>query len=183
MTDSAAVRAHIQRLLAEHPTLRVRFLRSLLITLHSKGVVSLEEVQRQADESVIAGNNHTTPGDDNVPLATRLDEAQRRRVQELTIGYAAEHLSIAEIDDVLNITRKRDEAMNLEEIANLSTVSFGLLRDPARSEPVTAVRGDVGTRRPDQADHQRTARIRGHCQALPGDPRLRRHRRSHHRPG
>ncbi len=126
MTAKMSVRAHIEHLLTTHPTLRVRFLRSLLIAMHSKNVLSLEEVQRQADESVQV--NTTQAGDDNVPLATRLDEAQRRKVQELTIDHAARHLSIAEIDDVLNITRKRDEAMNLEEIANLSTISFGLLR-------------------------------------------------------
>lgn len=119
---------HIHRLLADHPTLASRFLRSLLINLHGKGVVTLEEVQRQADEGLREAQERAAAADDNAPVAIRLDEEQRRRVQELTIDYAARHLTTDEIDDVLNITRKRDEAMNLEEIANLSTVSFGLLR-------------------------------------------------------
>ena len=48
--------------------------------------------------------------------ASREEEA-RRRVQELTIAHAAEHLTPEEIDDVLLMTRKRDEAKALEEIA------------------------------------------------------------------
>ncbi|MFO7654417.1 MAG: PEP/pyruvate-binding domain-containing protein [Candidatus Krumholzibacteriia bacterium] len=131
------VRRHIRRLLAQHSTLRIRFLRSLLITMHSEGIVSLEEIQRQAGEGMDESQLRQPPGssengdnvmDDNVPLASRFDEEQRRRVQELTIEYASRHLTAAQIDDVLNITRKRDEAKTLEEIANLSTVSFGLLR-------------------------------------------------------
>jgi pyruvate,water dikinase len=125
---SQNVHAHIQQLLADHPTLASRFLRSLLINLHGKGIVTLEEVQRQADESLEEAQKRAAAADDNAPVAIRLDEEQRRRVQELTIAYAANHLTSDEIDDVLNITRKRDEAMNLEEIANLSTVSFGRLR-------------------------------------------------------
>jgi len=125
---SQNVHAHIQQLLADHPTLASRFLRSLLITLHGQGVVTLEEVQRQADESLRDAQERAAVTDDNAPVAIRLDEEQRRRVQELTVAYAARHLTTDAIDDVLNITRKRDEAMNLEEIANLSTVSFGLLR-------------------------------------------------------
>ncbi len=122
------VQSHIQQLIADHPTLASRFLRSLLITLHGKGIVTLEEVQRQADESLREAQERAAAADDNAPVAIRLDEEQRRRVQELTIAYAARQLTTDEIDDVLNITRKRDEAMNLEEIANLSTISFGLLR-------------------------------------------------------
>jgi len=127
--DPDAVRAHIEGLLASHPYLRIRFLRSLLIKLHGKGVVSLEDVQRQADESTQRETERLAAmQDDNVPLAVRLDEEQRRRMEELTIDYASQHLEPEEIDDVLNLTRKRDEAKSLEEIANLSTVSFGLLK-------------------------------------------------------
>lgn len=127
--DPAAVRAHIEGLLATHPALRIRFLRSLLITLHRQDAVRLEDVQREAAASVEAQSERLVAmQDDNVPLAVRLDETQRQRMEELTIEHAARHLQPAAIDEVLNITRKRDEARSLEEIANLNSVSFGLLK-------------------------------------------------------
>jgi hypothetical protein len=127
--DPAAVREHIEHLLATHPSLRIRFLRSLLITLHRQGAVRLEDVQREAAASVEQQSAHLVAmQDDNVPLAARLDETQRQRMEALTIEHAARHLQPADIDEVLNITRKRDEARSLEEIANLQSISFGLLR-------------------------------------------------------
>lgn len=132
-SDSATVRDHIENLLTTHPALRIRFLRSLLITLHRRGVVRLEDVQREAAASVDEQSEQFAElQDDNVPLAVRLDETERQRMETLTVEYAAQHLRPEEIDEVLNITRKRDEAHSLEEIANLHSVSFGLLKQKVR---------------------------------------------------
>lgn len=131
--DSAAVREHIESLLASHPALRIRFLRSLLITLHRQGAVRLEDVQREAAASVDEQSERLVAlQDDNVPLAVRLDETQRQRMEDLTVMHASKHLRSEEVDEVLNITRKRDEAHSLEEIANLHSVSFGLLKQKIR---------------------------------------------------
>ena len=52
---------------------------------------------------------------------------------ELTLELAARHLSLEEIDDIVILQRKREKAQTLEEIANLSTVSFRLLAGKVKS--------------------------------------------------
>ncbi|MBD3334794.1 MAG: hypothetical protein GF355_04705, partial [Candidatus Eisenbacteria bacterium] len=67
----SADRGYIEQAFAPHPDLKDRLLRALLIALHSRGVVSINEIHRQAR----AGRPPQTDPEagDNVQLARRWD--------------------------------------------------------------------------------------------------------------
>jgi len=69
----------------------------------------------------------------NIQVASRWGEQEKSRVQEIVWDEAARAFSPEEIDDVLNLALKREEARTLEEIANLSTVSFGLIAEKVKA--------------------------------------------------
>ncbi len=127
-------RAHLERRLAENPDLSERILRSLLIVLHSRGIVSVDEIHRQARARPLPAE--PPPVDhqaESVQVARRWDERERRAIEDAVLDHAGRHLSRAEVDDLVNLTRKRDGAQTIEEIANLSQVSFGLLAERVRA--------------------------------------------------
>ncbi|MBP7147611.1 MAG: PEP/pyruvate-binding domain-containing protein [Acidobacteria bacterium] len=125
---------HIEEALELFPALAEKIHRTLLLTLHSRGIVSIDQIQLQARERI--GQPGATDGagsaNENVQSSQRWDELEKIEIQELTREYASAHLSPDEIDDVVNLTRKREEAQRLEEIANLSTVSYRLLADTVK---------------------------------------------------
>ncbi len=130
----AANLAHIRAQLDRYPDMRERIGRALLIALHSRGIVTLDEIHREARR--LCKHAETLPGDEpdeNVQQASRWDESERRHIQELTLEHAAASFSADEVDDLVNLTRKREEAQDLEEIANLSSVSFSLLAQRVKS--------------------------------------------------
>ncbi len=137
MTDSPShdpeeSRRRIDRGLTAHPHLVARVHRALLILLHSKGVVTVDAIHARARNQG-APSSPADMVEDNVQVASRADDQEKRRVQEIVWEEAARAFTPDEIDDVLNLALKREEARTLEEIANLSTVSFGLIADKVRA--------------------------------------------------
>ena len=131
--EPETVRQHILAALKRHPTLRVRIVRSLQIALHSRGIVSVEQIQDEAEQQMPAPHtNAREPADDNAPQAARWDKYQREVMLGLIVDYAAQHFTPTEIDDIVNLTHKRDEAQALEEIATLSQIPFGLLKQKVK---------------------------------------------------
>jgi len=130
--DPDESRRRIDRGLAAHPHLVARVHRALLILLHSRGIVTVDTIHARA-------RNHGVPSpasdivEDNVQVVSRGDEEERRRVQEIIWEEAARAFTPEEIDDVLNLALKREEARTLEEIANLSAVSFGLIAEKVKA--------------------------------------------------
>jgi hypothetical protein len=118
--------------LAGYPHLVEHIHRALLILLHSRGVVTVDAIHDRA-RSRRARPTADEIADDNVPIAQRWNETERRLVQEITRDEAARAFTPDEIDDLVNLTVKREEAQTLEEIANLSTVSFGLIAEKVRA--------------------------------------------------
>jgi len=135
--EPETVRQHILAALKRHPTLRVRIVRSLQIALHSRGIVSVEQIQDKAEQQMPAPHTNARepadePADDNAPQAARWDKYQREVMLGLIVDYAVQHFTPTEIDDIVNLTHKRDEAQALEEIATLSQISFGLLKQKVK---------------------------------------------------
>jgi len=118
--------------LVDHPHLTERVHRALLILLHSRGIVTVDAIHARA-------RAHRTPSgvadvvEDNIQVTSRWDDEEKRLVQEITREEAARALTPDEIDDVVNLALKREEARTLEEIANLSTVSFGLIAEKVKA--------------------------------------------------
>ncbi|MCG8404597.1 MAG: PEP/pyruvate-binding domain-containing protein [Phycisphaerales bacterium] len=113
-----------------HPHLADRIFRQLLVALHERGIVTIDQVYAEAREvSEFDGFTGTNPGSHNIPGAPRGDQSERERVHEITRKYALDHLRLQEIDEMVNITLKREEADKLRAIVSLGSVSFRLLAD------------------------------------------------------
>jgi hypothetical protein len=102
--DTVATRARLDDLVQEHPELRDRIGWALLKELHETGQVEL-----------------IPPGPDGEPT-----------LEEQVLALAAHHLDDASVDDLVNLTLKREEALSLEEVANLSAVPFSALSEKLR---------------------------------------------------
>jgi hypothetical protein len=132
--DPEESRFRIEAGLAAQPHLAERIHRALLILLHSRGIVTVDAIHARARTR--ARRTPSSPADiveNNIQITPRWDDQEKRLVQEITREEAARAFNPDEIDDVVNLTLKREEARTLEEIANLSTVSFGLIADKVRA--------------------------------------------------
>lgn len=126
--------AYLQELLSRFRTLEDSLRQALLIALHSRGIVTIDDLHEEARSSA----QHTSleeslPVGDNVQVARRWDDEEKRLIQELTLEHVAAALTRDEIDDLVNLTRKRKRAHSLEEIASLGSVSFGVLASEVRA--------------------------------------------------
>lgn len=125
--DPQRVAEHLAAGYATYPELRRRITQALLIELHRRGNTTVDEIHDRARRRALRRTPGAAAPDANAPTTRRLDRAEWEEVQRLTSEQAARAFSIAEIDDTINLVRKREEAQSLEEIANVSNVSFGLL--------------------------------------------------------
>ena len=127
---------YIQQLFVHFPTLEERIRQAFLIALHSRNLVSLDDIYRQARRRARRSTIEAeVPGDggDNVQLARRWDDEEKRHIRDITLEHVAEVLSREDIDDLVNLVRKRERAVELEEIAGLPAVPFGLLARKVRA--------------------------------------------------
>lgn len=113
-----------------YPHLVDRILRQLLIELHERGAVTIEQVYDEARAA--AGNDERTAGNPNVAEAPRGDQRERDLVNSLTRQYAARFFSAHEVDEIVNLALKREEADKLRAIVSLGSVSFRLLSDTVK---------------------------------------------------
>lgn len=129
--------------LAYYPTLRRRIIRQLLLALHSRRFLTLDELY--ADVRERAGTTDTSPEEPadpleeelqgleedpglNVAVAHRWSEAERALIEEVVVASAAKYFTAGELDSLVLLTRKRNEAEHLNQIANDSESSFERLR-------------------------------------------------------
>ena len=113
--------------LAEHlrmrPHLTERILRELLMELHRRGIATIDSIQDEARR--LTGHiGRDDLEDPNQPERDRWDAQERLLVEEITRGYVCKHFSVADIDDLVNLTIKRDEVHNLEHIASTAKPTF-----------------------------------------------------------
>lgn len=114
--------------LALRPQLAERINREILVALHRRGIVTIDSVLDEA--RVRLGRDRRTVIDDpNQAERDRLDERERELVEQIAREYAEAHLSIADIDDLFNLTIKREEVHTLENVSNQANVSFRELAD------------------------------------------------------
>jgi len=132
MNEAETVNFVAQRL-REHiearPQLAERIHRELLMELHRRGIATIDDIHDQA--RVKAGEKicDIAGHDPNQPERDRWDERERIFVEEITRDLVSRHFSAADIDDLVNLTLKRDEVYNLEIVANRTSVSFRELAD------------------------------------------------------
>jgi hypothetical protein len=105
------------------PALAERIQRELLMELHRRGIVTIDQIHDQARRE--AGRPAEQVLDDpNQAERDRWDARERALAEKITREYVARHFTEADIDDLVNLTMKREEVHNLEIVANRGNVSF-----------------------------------------------------------
>ena len=155
MTESVQDPAkRIRGILDSHPALADRLVRQLLTLLHTRGIATVDKIYDEA--RLLSGGeplDREAEEDPNSPSAIRWEGEEQQAVLEVTLRYAASHLSPKQIDDLFYQVRRHEAAESLESIANLPDVPFRLLADrvrrfcalPEGGESFTPS-GNVGTR-------------------------------------
>lgn len=124
--------SHVEARLEEHlrlrPALTERIQRELLMELHRRGIATIDSIHDQARSQ--AGRALAEVVDDpNQAERDRWDDPERELVEQITRQTVCRHFSVADIDDLVNLTMKREEVHNLEVVANRGNVSFRELAD------------------------------------------------------
>ncbi|NOT00079.1 MAG: pyruvate, phosphate dikinase [Phycisphaerales bacterium] len=118
----------LDRLLASNAPLADRIYRQLVVALHTRGIVSIDRIADEARE--LAGRSgHRTVDSANAPAGHRFDEEDVETTRRLTRTYVCQHLNRGEIEDVVNLALKREEAQSLADVARLPNVSFRILHE------------------------------------------------------
>jgi hypothetical protein len=129
---SSDVAVRLDAHLRDHPRLVDRIYRQLLFSLHTRAVVTIDQVY---DEARRRAGRAPVPVQDspNQPTGERMADHERAIVEEITRDYVVRHFSIAEVDDMVNLTLKRERAERLGDIATLPSISFRLLREAVQT--------------------------------------------------
>jgi len=124
--------AQVSERLADHlrtrPQMAERILRELLMELHRRGIATIDHIQDEARRRI--GDAPTEIIDDpNQAQRARWDERERIEIEAITREYVSGHFCLADVDDLVNLTLKREEVHSLENVANITNVSFRELAD------------------------------------------------------
>lgn len=106
--------------LAAHPQLSNRIFRQLLHELHSRGIVTVDQIYEKTLALCAA-----LPNNGQEPNET---ETSNRLVREFAIA----NLTTEQIDEAVTLARKKEEAEALRSIVSLPSVSFRVLADRVR---------------------------------------------------
>lgn len=121
--DKAATQAHLEAYLESYPGLRGRVCRILLLHLHTMGLARIEEIYRRAAHA----EEWQVPTDPNVPEAQLWAADEKEVINQIVINLAAEHLSPAEVDNIVWAAHQRDEAKSVESLARMPDVPLDLI--------------------------------------------------------
>ncbi len=133
MNETDTIQLVAERLrehLETKPHLAERIHREFLMELHRRGIATIDDIHDKA--RVLAGEKVCDIGgghDPNQPERDRWDESERSYVEQITRELVSQSFSLADIDDLVNLTMKRDEVYNLEIVANRANVSFREMAD------------------------------------------------------
>ncbi len=111
--------------LARYPHCAERIYRRLLALLHKRQIVSIDAVYAEAQPPGMEARD--TADDPNRPAGTRLAPEALPRVAEITRRYVCAFLTVEEIDLAVSLVIQREEAQNLENIANQPNGDFATL--------------------------------------------------------
>jgi len=101
-----AVSECLDAILAEHPQKVERIYRQLLISLHTHGIVTLDQITDEAHK--LAGR--TPPSgivNPNEPADQRFDAQAREALQRLTRPYVCRHLICSQVEDAVSASERR----------------------------------------------------------------------------
>lgn len=128
MATPADEHADVLERLDEHlrtrPNLTERMYRELMMELHRRGVVTVDEIQDELRQRLGRQDNGVDEDDPNQARRPRLDERERQEIEAISREYVARTFSMADIDDLVNLALKREEVHSLEVVATQANVTF-----------------------------------------------------------
>ena len=116
---------------AAYPQLQEKIIRELMLTLHERRLVLVEDIYERARKEAKGFRPEKKSDSPNVG-PEKWTSNERRIIRRLTLQSTQEHFTEAEIDDLILAVVKRDYIYALENIANMADVSFGVLADKVR---------------------------------------------------
>ena len=127
MTHDPQIAAEVADRLDDHlrtrPHLAERIYRELLMALHRRGIATIDQIHDEARQR--AGHDVPEPLDDpNKAERDRWDDRERDLVERITREYVCRQFTLADIDDLVNLTLKREEVQSLEHVANMPHLTF-----------------------------------------------------------
>ncbi len=121
--DAGQIADRLDEHLRTYPHLSERIYRELLTALHRRGIATIDSIHDEARARAgQAGDDARS--DPNQTERERWDEQERAHVDQITREYTCQHLSVADVDDLVNLTLKREKVHSLELVAELGNVSF-----------------------------------------------------------
>jgi hypothetical protein len=136
--DKAETRRHLEGYLEAYPGLRGRVCRILLLHLHSRGLIRIEEVYRRAQRA----EEWNVPADPNRPRARLWAAEERESINAIVIDLAAEHLTPKEVDHLVWSAHRRDEALSLQSLARMRDVPLELIAERLSQYVAIPTEGD-----------------------------------------
>lgn len=116
---AACLEAHLDT----YRELSERIHRELLMALHRRGICTIDRIQDEA-RARLGQSIREHPPDPNQAERDRWDDKERDLVEQVTREYVNHHFSAEDVDDIVNLTLKREQVRGLEQIANQANVSF-----------------------------------------------------------
>jgi len=123
--DKAETRRHLEGYLEAYPGLRGRVCRILLLHLHSRGLIRIEEVYRRAQRA----EEWNVPSDPNRPRSRMWAAEERESINAIVIDLASEHLTPKEVENLVWSAHRRDEALSLQSLARARDVPLELIAE------------------------------------------------------
>jgi len=110
--------------LKNYPHLEEKLYRQLLILLHSRNIVKIDQIYTEAQQLArdILQHQQSRSGGGQI-----ITPDERVLVHQVTLKYAVQHLTEEDINQVASLTLRRDASQALEDILSLPDVSFRLL--------------------------------------------------------
>ena len=118
-------RQRLDGYLSSYPGLRGRVCRILLLHLHSKGLVRIDEVYRRAARA----EEWNRPVDPNRPSSRLWAAEEKEAIHRMVIDLASDHLTPEEVEEVVWAAHRRDEAQSLEVLARMPDVPLELVAE------------------------------------------------------
>ncbi len=119
----ASLAKRLDEHLAQHPALAERIHRELLMELHRRGIATIDhihdEARRRTGEALQDART-----DPNEAERDRWDDKERELAEQITREIVAREFTLEDVDDLVNLTLKREEVQSLESVAEMPSVSF-----------------------------------------------------------
>lgn len=133
-TAERATQNALAAAIKKYSALESKIFQHFLISLHSRGIVSIEEIYEQIDRDEYAGiaDFQLRHLSENIHTPSRWTKRDRKAIQRLVERAVATHFTKEDVEDNIRMVVRREEVKHLEDLARLPNVSFDLLAEKVK---------------------------------------------------